>query len=171
MEGSQNASAPTWYERLGVPPEASTEAIVAAYRASVRLYHPDVSLAPDAEATMVQLNEAFAVLRDPQRREAYDLSLQPPAAAPPPGPSIYPDDAELPRRRTPSYGIDDVWMKGPIPAFARSERRRQTAARDLRAYWRSETEARPLRLVEKVGMMLVLPVFLALMFLLARLLR
>ena len=69
---------PTLYERLGVAPDASSHEIAAAYRAQARRYHPDVNAAPDAEALMVQVNDAFAVLGDPVRRRDYDLSLRAP---------------------------------------------------------------------------------------------
>jgi curved DNA-binding protein CbpA len=169
MAGSEGARERTLYELLGVPPSASTDEIAAAYRAGVRLHHPDVSVAADAEATMVQLNDAFAVLRDPQRRAAYDLTLRLPASdAPPAGPTPYPDDAELRKPRTPAFGLDDLWVKGAVPDFARAEHRRINAARELRAYWRSQTEAAPLGFIEKLGVMLVLPVFILIVFLLAR---
>ena len=73
----------TLYQRLGVRPEASSEEIAEAYRASARLYHPDANDAPDAEAVMQLLNEAVATLRDPDRRREYDRSLQ---ATTPPAP-------------------------------------------------------------------------------------
>jgi len=42
-----------------------------AYRKLVRRYHPDVSKDPDAEARFKELGEAYAVLKDPEKRAAY----------------------------------------------------------------------------------------------------
>jgi curved DNA-binding protein CbpA len=171
MGGPNDAGKQNLYDLLGVSRDASADEIAAAYRAGVRLHHPDVSVAADAEATMVKLNEAFAVLRDPQRRDAYDRSLRLPAAdAAPAGPARSPDDPEplRPRAPAPTFGLDDLWAKGTVPDFARAEHRRINAARELRSYWRSQTEAAPLGFLEKLGVMLVLPVFVLIVVLLAR---
>jgi curved DNA-binding protein CbpA len=67
-----------YYGVLGVPPDASPDEIRKAFRERVRACHPDrvANLDEDlrrlAEEKMVQLNEAFAVLRNPARRAAYD---------------------------------------------------------------------------------------------------
>ncbi len=59
------------YEILQVPQDADDPQIVAAYRALARRYHPD--LAGDAgTATMIVVNQAWEILRDPKRRAAYD---------------------------------------------------------------------------------------------------
>jgi curved DNA-binding protein len=64
-----------YYDILGVPRDASAEAIKKAFRQLARKYHPDVSKAPDAESRMKEVNEANAVLSDPERRAAYDQLL------------------------------------------------------------------------------------------------
>ncbi len=172
MGGSGGSEGETLYDRLGVSPNASSDDVVAAYRASVRLYHPDVSLEPDAEATMVRLNEAFAILRDPQRRADYDLTLRPTTAGSAAAePARYAESDAPRRRRSPGFGIDDVWQNQVVPDFARAERRRQSSARELRSYWRSQTEEAPLGFIERIGVMLVVPVFIAVVILLARVLR
>ncbi|MFO1250525.1 MAG: DnaJ C-terminal domain-containing protein [Inhella sp.] len=61
-----------YYAALGVARDAPQEAIKKAYRQLARKYHPDVSQEPDAEARMREVNEAYAVLSDPERRAAYD---------------------------------------------------------------------------------------------------
>lgn len=43
-----------------------------AYRRLARKYHPDVSEAPDAEARFKEIGEAYAVLKGPEKRAAYD---------------------------------------------------------------------------------------------------
>lgn len=58
---------------LGVTVSASTEEIQTAFRKMARTMHPDVSKKPDAIDHFLKLREAYDVLRDPQRRELYDL--------------------------------------------------------------------------------------------------
>ena len=60
------------YQLLGVARDASADDIKKAYRKLARKYHPDVSKEADAEVRMKEVNEAYAVLSDPERRTAYD---------------------------------------------------------------------------------------------------
>ncbi len=69
------------YEVLQVSPKAGQEVIQAAYRALARAYHPDVNPSPDAARQMRQLNAAYGVLSDPERRARYDAMRQRPARA------------------------------------------------------------------------------------------
>lgn len=61
-----------YYQVLGVPRDASAEDIKKSYRKLARKYHPDVSKEPDAAERMKELNEAWAVLSDTEKRAAYD---------------------------------------------------------------------------------------------------
>jgi curved DNA-binding protein len=61
-----------YYQALGVPRDAPVEEVKKAYRKLARKYHPDVSKEKDAEARMKEVNEAYAVLSDPEKRAAYD---------------------------------------------------------------------------------------------------
>lgn len=62
------------YDILQVSPKACPEVIQAAYRVLARVYHPDVSMAADADARTRRLNAAYGILSDPGRRAIYDAS-------------------------------------------------------------------------------------------------
>jgi curved DNA-binding protein len=61
-----------YYQILGVARDASMEDIKKAYRRLARKYHPDVSKETNAEERFKELAEAYEVLRDPEKRAAYD---------------------------------------------------------------------------------------------------
>ena len=61
-----------YYKVLGVERDASEAEIKKAYRRLARKYHPDVSKEPNAEDRFKELGEAYEVLKDTQKREAYD---------------------------------------------------------------------------------------------------
>ena len=79
-----------YYDILGVKKDASADEIKKAFRKAARKFHPDVSTGAEAEAKFKDVNEAYEVLKDPERRAAYDQLGQrsPPEAGgfePPPG--------------------------------------------------------------------------------------
>jgi curved DNA-binding protein len=77
-----------YYQTLGVARDASADDIKHAYRRLARKYHPDLNKQADAEARFKELGEAYEVLKDPEKRAAYDdvgKRWQPGAEAPPPG--------------------------------------------------------------------------------------
>jgi len=61
-----------YYEILGVPKGSSGDEIKNAFRNLARKYHPDVSEETDAEERFKEINEAYAVLSDQEKRAAYD---------------------------------------------------------------------------------------------------
>jgi curved DNA-binding protein len=61
-----------YYKTLGVGRKATQDEIKRAYRKLARKYHPDVSKEADAEQKFKDLGEAYEVLKDPEKRVAYD---------------------------------------------------------------------------------------------------
>lgn len=90
----------THYDVLGVDPGATPDEIQRAYRLLALRHHPDV--APEADRTaMADINGAWEVLGDPDRRRSYDASIRAPEA-PPVEPPAAPDWEPL------SWDDDDV---------------------------------------------------------------
>ncbi len=61
-----------YYQTLGVARDATADDIKKAFRKLARKHHPDLSKEAGAEARMKEVNEAYAVLSDPEKRAAYD---------------------------------------------------------------------------------------------------
>lgn len=61
-----------YYKFLGVEAKATAEEIKKAYKKQARRYHPDVSKEKDAEARFKEVNEAYEVLKSPEKRQEYD---------------------------------------------------------------------------------------------------
>ena len=61
-----------YYETLGVKRNESADELKKAFRKLARKFHPDISREPDAQARMQEINEAYTVLSDPEKRAAYD---------------------------------------------------------------------------------------------------
>jgi curved DNA-binding protein len=61
-----------YYDTLDVKRDASQDEIKRSYRKLARKYHPDISKETDAEARFKQVGEAYEVLKDPEKRAAYD---------------------------------------------------------------------------------------------------
>lgn len=66
-----------YYEILGVSRDASADQVKKAYRKLAMKHHPDVSDAPDAAEKFKQIQEAYEVLHDPQKRSIYDRGGDP----------------------------------------------------------------------------------------------
>ncbi len=65
---------PDYYRVLQVDPEADAEIITAAFRVLARRLHPDRDSSGVEEYRMAELNRAYAVLRDPAKRQQYDAA-------------------------------------------------------------------------------------------------
>ena len=89
---------PDYYRIMQVDPEADHDVITAAYRVLARRLHPDRDITGVEEYRMSELNRAYAVLRDPAKRAAYDAER----ALTPVGPGT---DDEAPRRG----GLAERW--------------------------------------------------------------
>lgn len=61
-----------YYKTLGIARTATADEIKRVYRKLARKYHPDVSKEPNAEERFKEVQEAYEVLKDPKKREAYD---------------------------------------------------------------------------------------------------
>lgn len=61
-----------YYKVMGVDKKATQDEIKRAYRKLARKYHPDVSKEPNAEQKFKEVGEAYEVLKDPEKRAAYD---------------------------------------------------------------------------------------------------
>jgi curved DNA-binding protein len=61
-----------YYEVMGVDRNATQDEIKRAYRKLARKYHPDISKEADAEKKFKEMGEAYEVLKDPEKRAAYD---------------------------------------------------------------------------------------------------
>lgn len=61
-----------YYDVLGVPKNATDKEIKDSYRKLARKWHPDICKEPDAEERFKEINEAYAILSDPEKRRMYD---------------------------------------------------------------------------------------------------
>lgn len=85
-----------YYRTLGVSYAASEDQIKHAFRRLAVKYHPDKNPDPDAEALFKEINEAYDVLSDPEKRRLYDLRLSNPFAE-------TTQSTSAPRHRDPAY--------------------------------------------------------------------
>src|SRR5918992_5917827 len=74
---TRNAVAKDYYGILGVARDASDDEIKRAYRKLARKYHPDVNPDPEAQERFKEINAAYEVLSDDQKRQIVDLGGDP----------------------------------------------------------------------------------------------
>jgi curved DNA-binding protein CbpA len=65
----------TYYQILQVDVAADVDIIGIVHRRLAQRFHPDRDPTPEAEKRMQEINQAYDVLKDPERREKYDLEL------------------------------------------------------------------------------------------------
>lgn len=92
-----------YYNILRIPWDATAEEIRSAYFAATRAYHPDVNPSPEAQRIFIQIQEAYEVLSNPQKRATYDASI----------PVEY--------RRPPSVALEWIISRATIPRLNESQ--------------------------------------------------
>ena len=108
---------------MGVERGASADEIKKAYRKLAHQYHPDISPDPLGKERFQEIGEAYAVLKDPEKRAAYDELGKPPAGqdfSPPPGWHGGPDAG--------AANYDDIDLADLFAAFGRRAGRRHARA-------------------------------------------
>lgn len=107
-----------YYEVLGLAKSASADEIKKAYRQMARKYHPDVSKEDGAEAKFKEINEAYEILSDEQKRTMYDRFGHAGVA----GPSGFGGFQDFGGFRDPFEIFEEVF--GGLGGFSRSRRQR-----------------------------------------------
>lgn len=104
------------YAELGVTPQAEPEVIRAAFRALAQRYHPDRQMGASAlwAAKMVRINQAYAVLSQPDQRRAYDARCR--AARPQRMPPVLHISSGV-KRRLPQPFLTTYDQRGRLHAF------------------------------------------------------
>ncbi len=76
--GEHPAAGPSLYALLGLSSTATSQELRRVFRSLSKLYHPDTTALPpgEAEERFRRLQEAYLVLSDPERRQAYDTQLR-----------------------------------------------------------------------------------------------
>ncbi len=112
-----------YYEILGVARTASSDEIKKAYRKLAHQYHPDVSKDPAGEEKFKEIGEAYATLKDAEKRAAYDELGRHPSGQefrPPPGWS-----AGQGSQGGQGYSFDDIDLADLFASFSSGKRRTQ----------------------------------------------
>ncbi len=106
-----------YYKVLGLERDATEADIRKAYRSLAHKYHPDVSKEPDAENKFKEVAEAYATLKDPEKRAAYDdLGRHQP------GDDFVPPNQWQQHFHESSGDFSDVDLSDLLKAFAEAQR-------------------------------------------------
>ena len=116
-----------YYEVLEVPRDADEKTIKRAFLKKARELHPDVNKAPDAEERFKEVNEAYSVLSDEQKRANYDRFGDPNGPAGFGGGSGYVDISDI----FGGMGMDDIFSSFFGGAGGHGTRERRRAGRDM----------------------------------------
>ena len=87
---------PNYYEILGVSQDSSSDEIKTRYKSLVLKFHPDKESSSIAKEAMVSINNAYEALSDPQKRTAYDASLNEPVEETPSDETLHTKPGVLP---------------------------------------------------------------------------
>lgn len=104
-----------YYQTLGVERSATADEIKRAYRKLAHKYHPDISKDPQGEAKFKEIAEAYAVLKDAEKRQAYDDLGRRPA-----GESFTPPPDWQQHFNASGDGFDNVDLADLFEAFRRT---------------------------------------------------
>jgi curved DNA-binding protein len=106
-----------YYETMGVDRTATADEIKKAYRKLAHKYHPDISKDAKGKEKFQEVQEAYATLKDPEKRQAYDNLGRHPA-----GESFTPPPDWQQRFHTGQSGFDDVDLSDLFAAFGHGGR-------------------------------------------------
>jgi len=109
-----------YYEILGVARTASIDEIKKAYRKLAHQYHPDVSKDPTGEAKFKEIGEAYATLKDKEKRAAYDELGRHPS-----GQEFRPPPNWAGNQGGQAYSFDDIDLSDLFAGFSSGKRQRQ----------------------------------------------
>jgi curved DNA-binding protein len=109
-----------YYEILGVTRAATSEEIKKAYRKLAHTYHPDVSKDPAGEAKFKEVGEAYATLKDREKRAAYDELGRHPS-----GEEFRPPPNWSGQRNGQSYSFEDIDLSDLFASFSKGNRHTQ----------------------------------------------
>lgn len=104
-----------YYQALGVERSATQAQIKQAYRKLAHQFHPDISKDPEGEKKFKEVGEAYATLKDPEKRAAYDNLGKHPA-----GEKFRPPPDWQQQYNTQESGFDDVDLADLFAAFGRT---------------------------------------------------
>ncbi|MBV6303551.1 DnaJ domain-containing protein [Candidimonas humi] len=113
-----------YYKVLGVERDATQADIKKAYRKLAHAYHPDVSKSPDAEEKFKEVAEAYATLKDPEKRAAYDELGRHPQ-----GEDFVPPEQWQEQFRQSGADFSDVDLADLLAAFAAAQRSAEAGGR------------------------------------------